>query len=102
MATSPIYLRVMTSAAPEKDSLMSLTRVSSAGEKLPEEITDYWQQHYAIPVYEAFGMSEMPTFISFGPNIAARKGSVGKVQQNRKIALLPIDGGTEPVPTGKH
>lgn len=101
LATSPIYLRAMTSVTPEKDSLTSLTRVSSAGEKLPEEIADYWQQHYAIPVYEAFGMSEMSTFIGFGPNIAARKGSVGKVQHNRNIALLPIDGGTEPVLIGK-
>lgn len=95
-ASSPMYYRQLKKInALNSNSLKSLRLASSAGEKLPQEIIEYWQQAYNIPIYEALGMSEMSTFISFGPAIPARPGSVGKIQTDRKVAILPIESGAD-------
>ena len=45
-------------------------------------------------------MSEISTYISSRPGEPIRPGSPGRPQTGRRIAVLPIDGGTEPLPPG--
>jgi len=51
------------------------------------------------PLYEAIGMSEISTYISSSPTVPRKSGKIGKPQQGRRIAVLPVKGGTEPLPT---
>lgn len=72
-----------------------------AGEALPPSLLAEWQAATGLALYEAFGMSECSTFISNRPGLAVRAGSPGKPQDGRRIAVLPVDGGTAPVPPGE-
>ena len=45
-------------------------------------------------------MSEISTYISSRPGEPIRPGSPGRPQSGRRIAILPIDGGTTPLPPG--
>ncbi len=46
-------------------------------------------------------MSECSTFVSNRPGLPVRPGSPGKPQAGRRIAALPVDGATEPMPPGE-
>ena len=43
-------------------------------------------------------MSEISTYISSAPDVAIKRGSPGKPQPGRRIAILPPDAGYEPAP----
>ncbi|MCH9770545.1 MAG: acyl-CoA synthetase [Gammaproteobacteria bacterium] len=102
LASSPMYYRELDQAKPlPRKYFQSLRLASSAGEKLSQAVIDRWIQHYAVPLYEALGMSEMSTFISFGSSVPPRAGSVGKIQPGRKVEILPVDGGIKPVKTNE-
>jgi len=73
-----------------------------AGEALPPALLAEWQATTGLPLYEAFGMSECSTFVSNHPGMAVRPGSPGRPQAGRRVAALPLDGGTAPVPAGEH
>lgn len=66
-----------------------------AGEKLSELLRDQWNAATGTKLYEAFGMSECSTFISASPNHPTPKGTVGRPQTGRHIAILSDSG---PVP----
>jgi len=72
-----------------------------AGEALPPSLLADWQAATGLALYEAFGMSECSTFVSNRPGMAVRPGSPGKPQDGRRIAILPVDGGTAPAPSGE-
>jgi acyl-coenzyme A synthetase/AMP-(fatty) acid ligase len=72
-----------------------------AGEALPPSLMAEWQAATGLALYEAFGMSECSTFVSNRPGLAVRPGSPGKPQDGRRIAALPVDGGTEPLTIGE-
>jgi acyl-coenzyme A synthetase/AMP-(fatty) acid ligase len=72
-----------------------------AGEALPPGLLADWQAATGLALYEAFGMSECSTFISNRPGLEIRPGSPGKPQDGRRIAALPVDGGTAPVAPGE-
>ena len=42
-------------------------------------------------------MSEISTYISSRPGRPIRPGSPGRPQNGRRIAILPVDGGTRPL-----
>ena len=96
LASQPKSLKELTWLLEKTDSdVASLTRITSAGEKLPEKIHVFWQQKFNIPIYEALGMSEMSTFISFCNNVPYRVGSVGKIQPERQVAIFKPDKAPE-------
>jgi acyl-coenzyme A synthetase/AMP-(fatty) acid ligase len=70
----------------------------SAGEKLANDTRLAWQAATGTPIFEAFGMSEVSTYISAAPGRAAPEGSIGYAQPGRKIAALGDD--LTPVPLG--
>ncbi|MEP2746368.1 class I adenylate-forming enzyme family protein, partial [Bauldia litoralis] len=49
----------------------------------------------------SLGMSECSTFISSGPQVPVRPSSAGKPQQTRRIAVLPVDAGDQPLAPGE-
>jgi acyl-coenzyme A synthetase/AMP-(fatty) acid ligase len=72
-----------------------------AGEALPSALLADWQAATGLALYEAFGMSECSTFISNRPGLPVRPGSPGKPQDGRRIAALPVEDGTVPLPPGE-
>ena len=47
-------------------------------------------------------MSEISTYVSSGPSVPRKPGAVGKAQPGRRVAVLPLDGGNEPLPSGEE
>ena len=47
-------------------------------------------------------MSEISTYVSSGPGVPRKPGAVGKAQPGRRVAVLPLDGGNEPLPAGEE
>ncbi len=45
-------------------------------------------------------MSEISTYISSAPSVPRKPGAIGKPQPGRRVAILPADGGEEPLPAG--
>jgi acyl-coenzyme A synthetase/AMP-(fatty) acid ligase len=72
-----------------------------AGEALPPALLAEWQAATGLPLYEAFGMSECSTFVSNRPGLPVRPGSPGQPQAGRRIAALPVEDGTVPLPMGE-
>jgi acyl-coenzyme A synthetase/AMP-(fatty) acid ligase len=60
-----------------------------------------WRSRTGRVLYEALGMTEVSTYISCSPSVPIRPGSPGKPQEGRCVSILPIDGGTEPLPCGE-
>lgn len=69
----------------------------TAGEKLPGTIRTQWQEATGTTLHEAFGMSEISTFLSGSPQRPAPEGALGYPQKGRRIAITQ-DG--QPVPRG--
>lgn len=69
----------------------SLRHGLSAGEALTPSILQRWRKTTGLEIYEAFGMSEISTYISSSPTVPVRPGSPGKPQPGRAVAIL--DGG---------
>ncbi len=82
-------------------NLASLRHGVVAGEALAPALLAQWRERSGKPLYEALGMSEISTYISSGPTVPIRPGSPGKPQPGRRVAILPIEGGEEPLPPMK-
>ena len=66
----------------------ALRHALSAGEKLSASIQQNWQDRTKTPVFEAFGMSEISTFISANPQNPVAPEFIGYPQPGRKVAIL--------------
>jgi acyl-coenzyme A synthetase/AMP-(fatty) acid ligase len=64
----------------------------SAGEALPPPVRSEWQRATGTELYEAFGMTEVSTFLSGSPQRPAPIGTAGYVQPGRHVAVLGPDG----------
>ncbi|MBV9245122.1 MAG: AMP-binding protein [Methylobacteriaceae bacterium] len=84
-----------------RHSLRSLRHGLAAGEALSPAVLEGWRSATGKELYEAFGMSECSTFVSNSPAMPIRPGSPGKPQAGRSIAILPIEGGIEPLGNGE-
>ena len=71
----------------------------SAGEALPAPVRLAWSAATGKPIYEALGMSEVSTYLSFSPARPTVEGAAGFPQPGRRVAVL-ADDGPEPVPRG--
>lgn len=99
IVSSPdIYNKIAQLEHPEKYDFSSLRLAGSAGAALPEEVEQRWQNAFHLPIYSALGMSELSTFINTGPTIPIKGESLGKIQPGRKVTILPLEGGFDPVP----
>ncbi len=100
-ATPGVYRQIMKRGWTDGLSLPTLRHGVAAGEALAPPLLAEWRQRTGRELYESFGMSEISTFISSGPATPPRAGSAGKRQPGRCIAVLPQEGGTDPLPAGQ-
>lgn len=100
-AVPGLYRQILKYAAPhDLQGLDTLRHGLMAGETPPEGVFDEWRRATGRPLYEALGMSEISTYISCSPSVPRKAGTIGKPQPGRCIAVLPEDGGTDPLPAG--
>jgi acyl-coenzyme A synthetase/AMP-(fatty) acid ligase len=88
-AAPGVYRQMLRSPLPD---LPNLRHGLSAGEALPQATRDAWLAATGTPIHEAFGMSEISTFISGSPAHPAPHGSTGFAQPGRHVAVLGEDG----------
>jgi acetyl-CoA synthetase len=100
-AAVPSLLRqIMKYAAPGPIDVGQLRHGLIAGERPPEDLFDAWSQRTGTPLYEALGMSEISTYASTSPQTPRKPGTTGKPQPGRRVAILALEHGTEPLPAG--
>lgn len=100
-AVPGVYRQILKHGAPEAHDLSSLRHGLSAGAALAPSLLNEWRARTGKDIYEAFGMSEISTFISSGPTTPVRPDSPGRPQPGRVVAALPQDGGETPLPAGE-
>jgi acyl-coenzyme A synthetase/AMP-(fatty) acid ligase len=101
-AVPSLYRQILKYAAPTRASLGRLRHGLIAGEPPPPTLFEEWYAATGTHLYEAFGMSEMSTYISSSPTRPRRPGTIGRAQPGRCIAILPAEAGTEPLPPGQE
>ena len=97
-----LYRQILKYAQPTRADLGRLRHGLIAGEPPPPGLFEEWHTATGTHLYEAFGMSEMSTYISSSPIVPRKPGFIGRVQTGRSVAILPVDGGTEPLPSGEE
>ncbi len=97
-AVPGIFRRLVDRGHATAEAFHHLRHALSAGEALPDSLRHGWETTTGRPLYQALGMSECSTFLSFGPDSPPVDGMAGLPQPGRRIALLPEEGGDEPVP----
>ncbi len=100
-AVPGVYRQILKYAAPDDLRMPSLRHAVTAGEAMPPDLLARWREATGTWAYEALGMSEISTYISCRPDEPIRPGSPGKPQRGRRVAVLPVEGGTEPLPPGE-
>jgi acyl-coenzyme A synthetase/AMP-(fatty) acid ligase len=100
-AVPGVYRQILKYGAPESADLSTLRHGLSAGAALPTRLLEEWRARTGKEIYEAFGMSEISTFVSSGPSTPVRADSPGRPQPGRVVAALPQDGGETPLPPGQ-
>lgn len=100
-AVPSIYRQMLKYCRLTPDNLPTLRRALAAGEPLSPSILTAWQEATGKPLYEAFGMSEISTFVSNRAGMPVRPGSPGKPQTGRQIAVLSLEDPSEPAPAGE-
>ncbi len=102
MASVPtLYRQLLKYCALRPGDLAPLRHGLTAGEALPVTLAETWEAETGLKLYEALGMSEISTYISSSPSVGYHRGSPGKPQAGRAVAILPVDGGEEPLPPGE-
>jgi len=81
-------------------AMPTLRHALTAGEAPPPGLFEDWTARTGRALYEALGMSEISTYISTGPGVPRRPGTVGRAQPGRRVAIIPVDGPAEPLPPG--
>lgn len=99
-AVPGLYRRILKYAPVGPKRMPALRHGLTAGEALKAPLWQEWVDRTSRPLYEALGMSEISTYLSSGPDVPTRPGSPGKPQPGRRLAILPGEGGTAPVPAG--
>lgn len=101
-AVPSLFRQILKYAPPGTIDVGSLRHGLTAGEKPPPDLFDAWRARTGTHLYEALGMSEISTYVSTSPATPRKPGTTGKPQPGRRIAILPVEGGTEPVPAGEE
>ena len=101
-AVPGVYRQILKYAPPGPLDLRSLRHGLTAGEAPATNLFGDWQARTGTPLYEALGMSEISTYISSSPSVPRKSGTTGKPQPGRRIAVLPVAEGNEPLPQGEQ
>ena len=99
-AVPSLFRQILKYAPPGPIDLGQLRHGLIAGERPPEDLFDTWRERTGTELYEALGMSEISTYVSTSPCVPRKPGTTGKPQPGRRIAILPQDGGIDPLPAG--
>jgi len=78
----------------------TLRHALMAGEAPPPGLFEEWETRTGRALHEALGMSEISTYISTGPDVPRKPGTVGRPQPGRRVAILPVEAGDTPLPPG--
>ena len=97
-----VHRQMLKYAKPTPTDFGVLRHGLMAGESPPPGLFEDWEARTGRPLYEALGMSEISTYVSSGPGVPRKPGAVGKAQAGRRLAVLPLDGGSEPLPAGEE
>jgi acyl-coenzyme A synthetase/AMP-(fatty) acid ligase len=100
-AVPGVYRQMLKSGALEPAALATLRHGLSAGAALSPALLAEWREATGKEIFEAYGMSEVSTFVSSGPTTPAMPGSPGRPQPGRPVAALPREGGETPLPVGE-
>ncbi|MCG8434616.1 MAG: AMP-binding protein, partial [Gammaproteobacteria bacterium] len=100
-AVPSVYRQMIKYDVADKERLTTLRHGLVAGEPLPLDVAEQWFEKTGTRLYEAFGMSEISTYISSSPAVPIKPGSPGKPQAGRAVAILPSEGGTTPLEAGE-
>lgn len=101
MASVPgLYRQILKYNHLSNNEFNSLRHCLCAGEALQVALHDAWRAKTGLQLCEAFGMSEISTYISTPPRGPFKPGSPGKPQAGRCVAILPMDTGSTPVKRG--
>lgn len=87
-AVPGLFRRILKYSDLSPKHLGTLRHGLAAGESLRVNLHDEWVERTGLPLYEAFGMSEISTFVSSSAGVPTRPGSPGKAQSGRRIAIL--------------
>lgn len=97
-AVPGLFRQILKYADLSPSAMPTLRHALMAGEAPPPALFEDWTAHTGKALYEALGMSEISTYISTGPGVPRKPGTVGKAQAGRRVAILPVDGPDEPLP----
>ncbi len=100
-AVPSVYRQILKYADLDRRRFATMRHGLTAGEALSTGLAEHWRNATGLQLYEALGMSECSTYISSSPTVPPRPGSPGKPQAGRKVAILPIEEGTDPLPAGE-
>jgi len=101
-AVPTLFRQILRYAEVGRGRLGPLRHGLIAGETPPPGLFDEWQGRTGLELYEALGMSELSTYISSAPSVPRKPGAVGKPQPGRSVVILPVEGGTTPLPPGEE
>jgi acyl-coenzyme A synthetase/AMP-(fatty) acid ligase len=102
-AVPTVYRQILKYCDQPRLDLGSLRHGLTAGEPLPDHVAEGWLERTGTKLYEAFGMSEISTYISSSPRtVPPRPGSPGKPQTGRNVVILDPTSGTDPLAPGEN
>ncbi len=101
-AVPGLFRQILKYAPPGSLKLGKLRHGLIAGEAPAPSLFGDWHARTGTELYEALGMSEISTYVSTCPGMVRKEGSPGRAQPGRRVAVLPVEGGTEPLPAGEE
>lgn len=99
-AVPGLFRRILKYADFSRHNMSLLRHSLSAGSMLSRELYESWKNATGRDMFEALGMTEISTYISSGPHVPVRPGSIGKVQPGRQVWIIDPDSGN-PVSSGQ-
>lgn len=99
-AVPTVMRQILKYGAPSATNLGVLRHGLIAGETPPAGLFDDWRAATGLELYEALGQSEISTYVSSSPTVPRVPGAVGKPQAGRRVAILPVEGDSEPLAPG--
>jgi acyl-coenzyme A synthetase/AMP-(fatty) acid ligase len=101
-AVPGLFRQILKYAPPGPLDVSPLRHGLIAGEAPAPSLFGDWLARTGTELHEALGMSEISTYVSTCPGMQRKDGSPGRAQPGRRVAVLPVEGGTEPLPAGEE
>ncbi|HED15119.1 MAG TPA: hypothetical protein ENI62_15995 [Gammaproteobacteria bacterium] len=98
-STPSLFRALLNDPGTDRDVLSRVSHYTSAGEHLPGDLLEHWQQATNTTIHDCYGCSEAPFFILAVPAEGAPPGSSGLPAPGAELRLLDHTG--SPVTTGE-